>query len=74
MAVFPSWGRGEGAKYVYFWAVTNMLQENTSIFAASNPAAVVIGIHTDMKRGLVTENYRVQNLSIATKFQYINSL
>jgi hypothetical protein len=42
------------------WAVTNMSQGDTRIFAAPDPAVVGIDFTTDMKRVLVTENYVAQ--------------
>jgi hypothetical protein len=50
----------EGAKHIHLWAATNMFQGNTRIFAAPDPAVVGIDLTTDMKRALITENYRVQ--------------
>jgi hypothetical protein len=50
----------EGAKHVNLWAVTNMFQGDTWMFAAPNPAAVGIGITTDTKRALNIEIYGVQ--------------
>jgi hypothetical protein len=49
-----------GAKHVLVCAVTNIFQEGTWIFAATGPAIVVIGLTTDKKRALITENYGVQ--------------
>jgi hypothetical protein len=37
-----------------------MFQEDTWIFSATDPAVVVIGLTTDMKRALFAENYGVQ--------------
>jgi hypothetical protein len=50
----------EGAKRFHRWAVTNIFQEDTWIFAAPDPAVVGIGLTTDMKRAFITENYGVQ--------------
>ena len=50
----------EGAKHVHLWAVMNMFQGGTWIFAAPDPAVVGIDLTTDMKRALITENYGVQ--------------
>jgi hypothetical protein len=35
-----------------------MFQEDTWIFAVSNPAVVGIDLTTGMKRAVITENYR----------------
>jgi hypothetical protein len=50
----------EGAKHIHLWAVTNMFQGGTWIFAAPNLAVVGIDLTTDMKRAFITENYGVQ--------------
>jgi hypothetical protein len=44
--------------------VTNIFQEGTWIFAATGPAIVVIGLTTDKKRALITENYGGQKFLI----------
>jgi hypothetical protein len=53
-------GVAEGAKHVPLWAVTNMFQEDTWIFAAPDPAAVGIDLTTERKLALITESYGVQ--------------
>jgi hypothetical protein len=50
----------EGAKHVHLWAVMNMFQEDTWIFAALDHAVVGIDLTTDMKSALITKNYGVQ--------------
>jgi hypothetical protein len=50
----------EGAKRVHLWAVTNMFQEDTWLFAAPDPAVVGIDLTNGMKRALITENYGVK--------------
>jgi hypothetical protein len=45
----------DGAKHVHLWAVTNMFQEATWIFAVPDPTGV--GLATVMKRAPITENY-----------------
>jgi len=40
----------EGAKHVHLWAITNMFQGDTWIFAAPYPAVVGIDSTTDIKR------------------------
>jgi hypothetical protein len=47
-------------KYFHLWAVTNMFQGDIWIFTAPDPAVVGIDLTTDIKRALITENYRVQ--------------
>ena len=54
----------EGAKHVHLWAITNMFQGGTWIFAAPDPAVVGIDSTTEMKRALITENYGVQKFPI----------
>jgi len=49
----------EGAKHVHLWAITNMFQGDTWIFAAPDPAVVGIDSTTDMNLALITENYGV---------------
>jgi hypothetical protein len=48
------------AQHVHLWAVTNIFQEDTWIFATPDPAVVGIDLTTDMKRALITENYGFQ--------------
>jgi hypothetical protein len=50
----------EGAKHVHLWAVTNMFQGVTWIFAAPDPAVVGIVLTNDMKAAFITENCGVQ--------------
>jgi hypothetical protein len=52
MVVFGSFF-AEGANHVNLWAVMNMFQEDTWIFAASYPAVVGIDPTTDMKHALI---------------------
>lgn len=59
MVIFP-----EGTTHVHLWAITNMFQQDTWIFAAPNPAGVGIDLITDMKRALISENYGIQKLLI----------
>jgi hypothetical protein len=64
----------EGAKHVYLWAVTNMFQRFTWIFAAPDPAVVGIDLITDMKRALITKNYGVQkSLIVFYPMKYLHN-
>jgi hypothetical protein len=49
----------EGAELVHLWAVTNIFQRDTYIFAAPHRAVVGIYLTIDMKCALITENYGV---------------
>jgi hypothetical protein len=46
-----------GTKHVHLWAVTNIFQEDTRIFAASDPVVVGTELTTDIKCALISENY-----------------
>jgi hypothetical protein len=50
----------EGAKQDYIWAVANMCQGDTWVFAAPDPAGIGIDLTADMKRALITDNYGVK--------------
>jgi hypothetical protein len=50
----------EDAKHVHLWAVMNIFQRDTYIFAAPHRAVVGIDLATNMKCALITENYGVQ--------------
>jgi hypothetical protein len=50
----------ESAKRVQHWAVTNMFQGDSWIFAAPDPAVVGIDLTTNIKRDFITEHYGVQ--------------
>jgi hypothetical protein len=65
------WGR----KVLSLWAVTNMFQGETWIFAAPNLAVVGIDFTTDMKCALITESYGVQkSLIVLYPIKYLQSI